>query len=88
MSGTDWLQLGLVLYVLCVAMMAMIMHHADFRSRIQQQHVRRSVGAIMLILAPESLVIIIIVLLYVFVRAMGHDIAVYAGFDGDAGDEQ
>jgi hypothetical protein len=88
MSTSDWLRLGPVIYGACFTVVIMSMHHGDFRSRIQEPRTRRTIGISALVLAPLSLVVGILALFYIAARAIGREVASYAGFDDEPIDTQ
>lgn len=88
MSAMDWLKLGLVLYIVCFMVVLVSMHHRNFMSRIRTGRTRRTVGILALVLAPLSLVVGILWLLWRVVCAFGHEIEVYAGFGEEAADRR
>jgi len=87
-SSTQVLELVLAAYLFSTWIVAAVLHHGDFKSRIQELRTRRTIGISALALSPVTLVVILLALLYLGLRRIGHEIAVYVGFDEGVVDEQ
>lgn len=84
-STKNWVELGLLIYIVCFWVVILSLHHGDFKSRVQELRTRRTIGVFALVMAPLSIVIGILALLYLALRWSGREIAAYAGFGGESG---
>lgn len=79
MSVNDWFQLALAIYIISFFLVMMGLHHGGFENYISDPRVRRTFGILALVLAPETIMIYVVVITYLGLRLLCREVAIYTG---------